>query len=96
MNKTDLIERVALKTKYTKQETARLLNAFLGEMGDAISQNEDIVLADFGHFSKKHLSERRCIHPSTGKQIIIPSHDKVSFKSSDNICNFSNKYPIAK
>ena len=94
MNKTDLIEQVALQTKSTKSETARILNAILGVMGDAISRNEDVVLSDFGHFSKKRMAERRCTHPSTGELILVPSHDKVSFKPSENLCRYSGKYPI--
>lgn len=54
MNKTELIEKVAFKTKSTKTSTARMLNAILGVVGDAIGNNEDVVLSDFGHFSKAY------------------------------------------
>ncbi len=92
MNKTDLIERVAMQTDCTKQDTARILNAIFGTMGDAIGQGEDIILSGFGHFSSKHINERLCTHPITGERIKIPSHSKVSFKPSDSLHLYSKKY----
>jgi len=92
MNKTELIEKVAFKTKSTKASTARMLNAILGVVGDAIGNNEDVVLSDFGHFSKKHMPQRKCIHPVTGEYVVVPSHDKIAFKPSDNLCQYSRKY----
>ena len=72
--------------------TARMLNAILGVVGDAIGNNEDVVLSDFGHFSKKHMPQRKCIHPVTGEHVVVPSHDKIAFKPSDNLCQYSRKY----
>jgi len=93
MNKTELIAAVAEKTDISKAQSAKLVDAVLGTIADAVTgDDEELAIPDFGRFFVKHVAERQGINPSTKEKITIAAHDKVAFKASDNMSIYSRKH----
>ena len=93
MNKTQLVENVAGKTDLTKTEASQLVNIVLGAIADNICDGDgEVAIPDFGRFMIKQVAERQGINPSTKEKIIIPAHEKIVFKPSDNISIYSRKH----
>lgn len=93
MNKTQLVENVADKADLTKTEASQLVNVVLGTIADNICDGDgEVAIPDFGRFMIKQVAERQGINPSTKEKIIIPAHEKIVFKPSDNISIYSRKH----
>lgn len=93
MNKTQLVENVADKADLTKTEASQLVNVVLGAIADNICDGDgEVAIPDFGRFMIKQIAERQGINPSTKEKIIIPAHEKIVFKPSDNISIYSRKH----
>ncbi len=93
MNKTQLVENVADKADLTKTEASQLVNVVLGAIADNICDGDgEVAIPDFGRFMIKQIAERQGFNPSTKEKIIIPAHEKIVFKPSDNISIYSRKH----
>ena len=85
MNKSELIEIMASKANVTKQVAENLLNAFMGTVGDTLSNSGMITLVNFGTFYTSERSARDGHNPQTGEKIRIPSSRVVRFKAGKEL-----------
>ena len=93
MNKTELISKVAEQANLTKAESSKLVTAVLGAIADNLCEGDGLLaIPDFGRFQVKQVPERTGINPSTKEKIVIPAHDKIVFKASDNMSIYSRKH----
>lgn len=86
------IEAVALRTGDCTGSVRHYVNAVLGVIGEAMKNNESVVLPDFGKFHVKRIPERHTVRRDTGEVVIIPEHDKVSFTPYCGITAYADKY----
>lgn len=73
MNKAQLIELVAEKTKTTKAQSENILNATLEAIQEALSDGDEVKLVGFGTFSRTSRKARTGRNPKTGESVKIPS-----------------------
>jgi integration host factor subunit alpha len=82
MTKADLVEKVYLKTGFSKKESADIVEMIFDLMKDTLEQGEKIKLAGFGNFVVKQKATRRGRNPQTGDEIEISSRRILTFKPS--------------
>ena len=57
MNKGGLVSEVAKRTGLSKADVARVVDASIDAVRDAVVKGERVTLADFGTFERKHRNE---------------------------------------
>ena len=72
MNKGQLIEKLAEKTKLTKSQSEVFLDATLEIIQKVVSRGDDVKLVGFGTFSRLARKSRTGRNPKTGAPVQIP------------------------
>jgi DNA-binding protein HU-beta len=85
MNKSQLVELVAEKTKTTKTQSEAILDATLKTIQEALSQGEEVKLVGFGTFSRSTRKARTGRNPKTGESVKIPSAYTPRFKPGKDL-----------
>jgi len=80
MNKMELVEALAKKTKESKATCKRVLEAFVDVVGEAMKKNKQVVLTGFGTFSVVKRKARTGVNPATGKKMTIEARKVPKFK----------------
>lgn len=80
MNKTELIEVIAERSKTSKAQTTVMLNGLLEILQEAMANGKDVQLVGFGTFSVTERAGREGRNPATGETITIPAKKVVKFK----------------
>lgn len=82
MTKAELINKISLKTGVEKVTSLAVIEAFMNEVKDTISENESIFLRGFGTFKPKKRAEKTARNDMRGKNttIIVPEHYIPAFK----------------
>ena len=80
MNKTQLIEAIAISADLTLAKSDKVLNSLLETMIDALRQGNTLNLVGFGNFGVKTRAARTGRNPQTGKAIPIPETTVPYFK----------------
>ena len=82
MTKAELINKIALKTGIEKITSLAVIEAFMNEIKETISENESIFLRGFGTFKPKKRAKKKARNDMRGKNttIIIPAHYIPAFK----------------
>ena len=81
MNKTDLIESIAIKTGQSKKDTKETLEATLDTIMETLAIGDTVALIGFGTFSTTKRKARTGINPSTGEKIEIKASVVPKFKA---------------
>ena len=91
MNKSDLINAIAEKTKFTKKDSEISLNGVISSIKDALVKGEKVTLSDFGIFEVKKRGKRKVLNPKTKKQIEIPEANRPTFRAGKGLKELVNK-----
>jgi len=81
MNKTELIDALALETGFSKVNAKIAVDGFVASLYKAIKNGDKISLLGFGTFSVTERTARVGRNPKTGKQINIAAKKTVKFKA---------------
>lgn len=73
MNKTELIDKIAQKTKLEKTKVALVVNGLLDVVTETLAKREVLTLIGFGTFKVKHRKARKGVNPQTRKSMTIPA-----------------------
>ena len=71
MNKTQLIEVVALKADLKKKDAEAAVNAITEAIAEALKAGDKVQLVGFGTFEVKERAAREGRNPKTGETITI-------------------------
>jgi len=63
MIKTDLIDRVAFRTRLTRKQTAIVVNTFLSSITESLIAGNDVDIRGFGSFRIRHRNARMGLNP---------------------------------
>lgn len=85
MNKAQLVELVAAKTKTTKSQSEQILDATLKIIQNALKKGDDVKLVGFGTFSRNTRKPRQGRNPKTGETVKIPSAYVPRFKPGKDL-----------
>ena len=80
MNKTQLIERIAEKTGFSKSQSKAFLEAAVETVAESLKSGEEVSVLGFGTFKVSERAERSVKVPSTGKTMKVPPVKVVRFK----------------
>ena len=81
LNKTDLVNNVALRTGAKKKDVVMIIRAAVDAIGDALESRERVKLIGFGSFEVRERAERVGRNPRTRKEILIPACRVPAFKA---------------
>ena len=90
MNKTELIEKIALDAEITKAEAQKALETFINVTTEALQEGEKVALTGFGAFSISERAARTGRNPQTGAPIQILAKNVVKFKAGKDLSSNVN------
>lgn len=73
MNKGELVDAIAERTKQSKKEINLTLSAALEVIQDTVSEGDKVTLVGFGAFESRDRKEREGVNPRTGEKMEIPA-----------------------
>ena len=85
MNKSELIEVVALKADLKKKEAEAAVNAVFAAFEDALVAGEKVQLIGFGTIEVKTKAARTGRNPATGETITIPASKQIKFSAGKTL-----------
>jgi nucleoid DNA-binding protein len=80
MNKSQLIDAIADKTKLTKKDIRDVIEAFMDVVMDTVNKGDSVTLTGFGTFKSMHRKARTGRNPQTGESIQIPARNVPVFR----------------
>ncbi len=83
VTRPDLSEAVYHAVGLSRAESARLVEAVLGEISDTLAAGEDVKLSGFGTFFVRSKGERVGRNPKTGVEVPIEKRRVMVFKPSN-------------
>ena len=81
MNKTELIDHIALQADISKAAAARALEALIGGVKSTLKKNDSVSLVGFGTFTVSRRAARTGRNPRTGAAIKIKSAKVPKFRA---------------
>ena len=81
MNKTEMIEHIAINAGISKAAASRALSATLGAVSLALKKGDSVLLVGFGQFYVAERAARMGHNPRTGKPLKIKSAKVPKFKA---------------
>ncbi len=85
MNKSELIDAIAVNSELTKADAGKALDGFLTAVTSELAKGENVALVGFGTFSVKDRAERKGRNPQTGAEITIKAAKIPSFKAGKSL-----------
>ena len=79
MNKTDLVEVVALKADMSKKESEKAVKAVFEAITEALAAGDKVQLVGFGTYAVKERAAREGRNPKTGEAMTIPASKVPTF-----------------
>jgi integration host factor subunit beta len=80
ITKKELVARIAERTGQTKVVTKEIVQRFLDEIIQALSEGNRLEFREFGVFEVKERPARRAQNPRTLEKVNVPSKRVVKFK----------------
>ncbi|MGL4409518.1 HU family DNA-binding protein [Zoogloea sp.] len=81
MNKSDLVDQISAETQLSKVATAKVIDAMIVAVRDALQRGDSVTLVGFGTFHVGERSARNGRNPRTGKAIKIDSAKIPKFRA---------------
>jgi DNA-binding protein HU-beta len=85
MNKTELINKIALNSSLSKKDSEKALTATLDAITEALSDGEKVQIVGFGIFDVKARAARIGRNPKTKEAIQIPPSKIPQFKPGKSL-----------
>lgn len=90
VTRAELSEAVYQEVGLSRNESADLVEAVLGEMSDALTRGESVKISSFGSFSVRQKGERVGRNPKTGEEVPILPRKVLVFRPSHVLKNRIN------
>ena len=92
MNKAELLSSIAEKSKLSKVESERALNAFIQTVEQTLAKGDKVQLVGFGTFEARERKAREGRNPRNPKEVIkIPASMAPVFKAGKSLKETVNK-----
>ena len=91
MNKNELVNLIACRSKLTKSDARKSLDATLEALTEALIADEKVTLVGFGSFVVTHKESRMGVNPRTKQQISIEARKTVKFKPGGGLASLIAK-----
>ena len=87
MNKTELIEKIAVGAELSKADAKKALEATIEAIKNAPVEGDKIQLIGFGTFSVSERPAREGINPATKEKITIAAKKVAKFKAGAELAD---------
>ena len=87
MNKTELIEKIAVGAELSKADAKKALEATIEAIKNALVEGDKIQLIGFGTFSVSERPAREGINPATKEEITIAAKKVAKFKAGAELAD---------
>ena len=87
MNKTELIEKIAVGAELSKAYAKKALEATIEAIKNALVEGDKIQLIGFGTFSVSERPAREGINPATKEKITIAAKKVAKFKAGAELAD---------
>ena len=92
--KSELVQRMAARNPHLYQrDIENIIDAILGEIGDALARGERVELRGFGAFSTKQRQARTGRNPRTGDKVPVTEKLAPFFKTGKEMRERLNRAP---
>ncbi|MGB0664140.1 MAG: HU family DNA-binding protein [Pontibacterium sp.] len=81
MNKSELIDAIAIAADIPKATAGRALDGALSAITEALAKDDSVALVGFGTFSVKERAARQGRNPRTGEPLQIAAGKNPHFKA---------------
>jgi len=82
MTKDDIIDAISEKVRFTKADTAKIVDLVFDIIKEALQCEDKIMISGFGSFVARKKLPRRGRNPQTGSDMEISSRRVLTFKPS--------------
>ena len=96
MTKAEIVTKISKKTGLEKNEVLATIEAFMNEVKESLSTNENVYLRGFGSFIVKERAEKTGRNISKNTTIKIPAHNIPAFKPAKVFVNEVKKRVVVK
>ena len=90
MNKTELIEKIAVGAELSRVDAKKALDATVAAIKDALIAGDKVALVGFGTFSISERPAREGINPATKEKITIAAKKIAKFKAGAELADALN------
>ncbi|MBQ8651959.1 MAG: HU family DNA-binding protein [Alistipes sp.] len=80
MNKSQLVEAVALESNLQKVDARKAVDALIHVIHQSLQEGERITLSGLGSFTVQQHAERMGRNPRTGAPVPIPARKSIKFR----------------
>ena len=80
MNNKEFIQQLSKRTNSTVDNTQKMIESLIDEMGLVFEEGESVLFNGFGTFEVKKRMERVMIRPYDQKRILVPPKLVLNFK----------------
>ncbi|MEB3286989.1 MAG: HU family DNA-binding protein [Vampirovibrionales bacterium] len=81
MNKEELVQEVAKKTRHPQKQVAEVLSALISTIEKSVAKGRKVTLVGFGTFEARKRNARVGRNPQTGKELRIPAKTVPAFSA---------------
>ena len=81
MNKEELVQEVAKKTKMTQKDVAEIISTTIDIISKAVSKGKKVTLVGFGTFEARKRAARTGRNPQTGAELQIAAKTVPAFSA---------------
>jgi DNA-binding protein HU-beta len=85
VNKSELVKSLAEKAEITQKDAAKVLDALVESIQQALAGGDKVQIIGFGSFEVRDRKERKVISPATGKEITVPATKVPAFKPGKSL-----------
>ncbi len=82
MTKQELVSAAAQQTGVERATVSAVVEAFMEQVRDSLTNGENVYLRGFGTFYRKHRAEKKARNITKNTTIVVPAHDVPAFKPS--------------
>jgi DNA-binding protein HU-beta len=91
MNKEELVQEVAKKTKISQKQVEEVLSSLVETVVKTVSKGKKVTLIGFGTFEPRKRSARTGRNPQTGKELKIAAKTVPAFSAGKKFKEAVNK-----
>ena len=91
MNKTELVEKIAVGAELSKADAKKALEAAVEAIKTALVEGDKVQLIGFGTFSVNERPAREGMNPRTGEKVTIAAKKVAKFKAGAELADAVNK-----
>jgi len=85
LTKAELVDTLAEETELSKRQVGEVIDLFLDEIRDALTNGDKVALIPFGSFVVRERKKREGRNPKTGQKLMIPARKVPAFSAGKGL-----------